>query len=209
MVQVELFMPGSYKRQDHLYRRAKAEGYRSRAAYKLLEIDKKYGILKHGYKILDLGSWPGGWLQVAAEKVGSSGVVVGIDLVPVDKLPADNVFLIVGAAGDEDTLREARQAAGGQFDVVLSDMSPKLSGIPEVDSTAAVACAEAALWAAKQTLKAQGNLVIKVFKSAETETFVKNTRPLFNKLIRSKLSSTRKTSNEFYLICLGFVRARG
>jgi len=129
--------------------------------------------------------------------------------VPVDKLPADNVFLIVGAAGDEDTLREARQAAGGQFDVVLSDMSPKLSGIPEVDSTAAVACAEAALWAAKQTLKAQGNLVIKVFKSAETETFVKNTRPLFNKLIRSKLSSTRKTSNEFYLICLGFVRARG
>lgn len=197
-------MPGKYNRQDALYQKAKDSGYRSRAAYKLLELDEKHRLIKQGSKILDLGCWPGGWLQVAAGKTGPKGLVVGIDLKPVEKLPQGNVVTLVGDAGEGDKIEELRQAAGGYFDVVLSDMSPKLCGVPEVDSCAAAACGELALRAACQLLRTGGSAVIKVFKNSEVETFVKTARPLFNKLIRSELEASRKTSNEFYLIGLGF-----
>lgn len=196
-----------YDRKDALYKRAKEEGYRSRAAYKLKEIDAKYGLLKSGYRVLDLGAWPGGWMQAAAEKVGASGRVVGIDLVQIEDFGAENIKCIVGDARDEASLQAAKDFAGGNFNLVLSDMSPKLTGIREVDSAQTVACAELALFIATQVLLKQGNLVIKVFKSNETEMFVKSLRPLFNKVVRSELDSTRKTSNEFYLIALGFVGA--
>ena len=199
----KLSMSGKYNRKDHFYQKAKEEGFKSRAAFKLIELDKKYHLLVPGYKVADLGAWPGGWLQVASERVGAIGIVVGIDLVKIDDLERSNVKTIQGDVRDEAILKSAQELAGGQFDIVLSDMSPKLTGIPEADSVGAVACAELALYAAKLLLKKQGNLVIKVFKNNETEIFVKTCRPLFNKVVRSELDSTRKTSNEFYLICQG------
>lgn len=200
-------MVSDYNRKDAFYKRAKEEGYRSRAAYKLKEIDSKYGLLKSGYRVLDLGAWPGGWMQVAAERVGSSGRVVGIDLVQIEDFGSDNIKVIVGDARDDVNLDAARSFAGGDFNLVLSDMSPKLTGIREVDSAQTVGCAELALFIARRVLIKQGNLVMKVFKSNETEVFVKSLRPLFNKVVRSELDSTRKTSNEFYLIALGYVGA--
>ncbi len=200
---ISSFMSSTYNRKDHFYQKAKDEGYRSRAAYKLIELDKKYQLLRPGIKVIDLGAWPGGWLQVVSERLGAGGIVVGIDLVEIDEVGVPNVKTLTGDVSDEANLDKAKELAGGSFDLVLSDMSPKLSGIKEADRYGAVACAELALFAAQKLLNTEGNLVIKVFKSNETEAFVKTCRPLFNKVIRAELDSTRKTSNEFYIVCLG------
>jgi 23S rRNA (uridine2552-2'-O)-methyltransferase len=192
-----------YNRKDHLYQKAKDEGYRSRAAYKLIEIQQDYKLIAPGDAVLDVGAWPGGWTQVALEFVGAKGSVTGIDLQAVDPLDDPRCKLITGDARDLDTLLEN---PGPVFDVVISDMSPKLSGIKEADQAGIVACAELALWVAAEFLKNGGNFAVKVFKGGQVETFVKSARPMFNKLVRTELKSTRNTSNEFYVIGLGFKR---
>lgn len=200
-------MSPRYDRKDHLYQRAKEEGLQSRAAYKLVELDKRYGLLKPGFKVLDLGAWPGGWMQIASRKVGADGLVVGIDLVPIDQVQGENVFAITGDVRDEEHLAVARDRAGGRFDLVLSDMSPKLTGIKEVDQAATVGVAELALWVCESMLRERGNFVVKVFKGNDTEVFIRSARPLFEKVVRSELKSTRKTSNEFYVVGLGYKRS--
>lgn len=197
-------MSGNYNRQDRLYKQAKEEGFRSRAAYKLIEINKKYGILKHGFKILDLGAWPGGWTQVAAQAVGDGGLVVAIDLVMLDELPESNVKILQGDARDDKNIAALKDLAAGKYNTVLSDMSPKLTGIKECDQAGTVACAELALYVASQVLEEKGNLVIKVFKGNDTEVFFKTLRKSFTRVVRAELDSTRKTSNEFYLIGLEY-----
>lgn len=197
-------MSGNYDRKDHLYEKAKDEGYRSRAAYKLMELDKKYKLLRPGAKALDLGCWPGGWLQVAASRVGNQGIVVGIDLVATDPTGAQNVHIITGDARDDENIAKAKALAPDGFDVLLSDMSPKLTGIKEADQAGTVACAEFALWGAGMLLKKGGNFVCKVFKGNDTEVFIRGARPRFEKIQRSELDASRKTSNEFYVIGLGF-----
>ena len=197
-------MSSKYNRKDHLYHKAKESGYRSRAAYKLIEIQTVYGIIPKGGRVLDVGAWPGGWSQVALEYVGRDGAVTGIDLQEVEPLEDDRCALLVGDASDLDTLLGDDKA---QFDCVISDMSPKLTGIKEADQAGTVACAELALYVAEQFLKEGGSFAAKVFKGGDVETFVKNARPMFNKLIRTELKSTRKTSNEFYVIGLGFKRS--
>lgn len=193
-------MSGSYDRKDHFYNLAKSEGFRSRASFKLKELNKKYGLLKPGFKVADLGAWPGGWMQVASQAVGRRGLVVGIDLVEIEDFGQDNVKCITGDVRDDEVIAKAKEMAGGAFDLILSDMSPKLSGIKEVDRYGAVGCAELALWASSQLLKEGGSIVIKVFKSNETEEFIRELRKHFKKVVRSELDSTRKTSNEFYVI---------
>jgi 23S rRNA (uridine2552-2'-O)-methyltransferase len=197
-------MSGNYDRKDKLYQRAKEEGYRSRAAYKLIEIDQKYKILRPGLKILDLGCWPGGWLQVIASRIGAQGLAVGIDLVEVEPLPNPNVHLIAGDAREEQNIEKMLSFAPGGFDAILSDMSPKLTGIREADQAGTVGCAEFAFWAAARLLKKGGVFVCKVFKGNETEIFVRSARPAFEKIVRSELDATRKTSNEYYVVGLGY-----
>ena len=197
-------MSSKYNRKDHLYHKAKESGYRSRAAYKLIEIQTVYGIIPKGGRVLDVGAWPGGWTQVALEYVGRDGAVTGIDLQEVDPIEDDRCALLVVYARDLDTLLGDDAV---QFDCVISDMSPKLTGIKEADQAGTVACAELALYVAEQFLKEGGSFAAKVFKGGDVETFVKNARPMFNKLIRTELKSTRKTSNEFYVIGLGFKRS--
>ena len=193
----------AYNRKDHLYNKAKEDGYRSRAAYKLIELNNSYGILKRGFKVLDLGAWPGGWLQVAAGTVSESGRVVGIDLALIDPLANTNVKVVHGDVRDEVNIAAALEFAGDRFDLVLSDMSTKLTGIKEADQAATVVVAELALFIAQQVLRPAGNLVIKVFKSNETDQFVKTLRPLFNKINRTELDASRSTSKEYYLVALG------
>ena len=192
-----------YNRKDHLYQKAKEEGYRSRAAYKLIEVQDAYKIIKSGNSVLDVGAWPGGWTQVALNYVGDSGSVTAIDLQALDPIDDPRCNLIAGDARD---LEQILGTSEPSFDVVVSDMSAKLTGIKEADQAAAVGCAELALYVAQQNLKQGGNFLVKVFKGGDVEGFVKSTRPMFNKLLRSELKSTRNTSNEFYVIGLGFKR---
>ena len=199
-------MSTGYDRKDRFYQKAKAEGFRSRAAYKIQELNQKFKLMRRGSRVLDLGAWPGGWLQVAAQTVGEEGIVAGIDLKEITPFGAANVHLFTGDVRDEALMAKVLAVFGGPCDLVLSDMSPNISGIKEADQAASIACAELALFIAQQTLKADGNLVIKVFKGNDTELFVKTMRPLFNKIARAELDSTRKTSNEFYLVGLGLKR---
>jgi 23S rRNA (uridine2552-2'-O)-methyltransferase len=197
-------MAGSYNRKDHLHQKAKEEGFRSRASYKLQELQKKYSVIKNGNKVLDLGCWPGGWLQVASKLVGPHGLVVGIDLVETEPLYLNNVVTITGDARDEEIREEAIAAAEGPFDVIVSDMSPKISGIPEVDRTATVGLNELTLWMATQIGRPGSTVIMKVFKGNETEEFFrKEMRPSFEKVVRTELDATRKTSSEFYLVGFG------
>lgn len=196
-------MSSQYNRKDHLYQKAKDEGYRSRAAYKLKEIQDSYKIIKPSSHVLDVGAWPGGWTQVALEYLGPNGTVTGIDLQALDPIDDPRCRLIAGDARDlEEILGETSPC----FDCVISDMSPKLTGIKEADQAGTVACAELALYVAQQFLKKDGTFVAKVFKGGEVEGFVKSARPMFNKLVRAELDSTRNSSNEFYVIGLGFKR---
>lgn len=197
-------MSSSYNRKDHLYHKAKEEGYRSRAAYKLAELNDKYKLVKPASKVLDLGAWPGGWLQVIAERIGERGLGVGIDLVQIEDLHHPRIKLLQGDVQDPESIQKACELAGGKFDLVLSDMSPKLSGIKEADNQRALACAEAAIDAARLALASGGKFVCKLFKSNEAEIFVKSLKPLFNKVERRELDTTRNTSNEFYAVALGF-----
>ena len=194
----------SYQRKDHYYKAAQDSGYRGRAAFKLLEINKKYGILRRGMKVLDVGAWPGSWIQVASRAVGHSGLVVGIDLKEIEHAQNwENVETVAGDAGDDEVIERVQQLAQGKFDLLVSDMSPKLTGIKQVDSAASGGCFEIALYLAAKTLRPGGNFVAKTFKGSEAEASIRDMRNYFAKVNRIGLQSTRKSSNEFYIAAFG------
>lgn len=197
-------MSKPYNRKDHLYQKAKDEGYRSRAAYKLIELNQLHKLFRSGERVLDLGCWPGGWMQVASKAVGPSGIVVGVDLVTIEPLPQQNVRFIEGDARSEEMLQQLSSLVPDKFHSVISDMSPKLTGIREADMAGSVGCAEACLEIAKHLLLPNGSFVVKLFKSQESDDFVKAARPFFDKIKRAELDSTRSTSKEFYFVGLGW-----
>ena len=194
----------NYERQDHLYKAAKSSGYRSRAAYKLKELQKRSKVIKRGDKVLDLGAWPGSWSQVALELTGKAGAVAAIDLKQIDPIDQANFHFKQGDACEIENLQALMKTCGGRFDVVLSDMSPKLTGIKFADRAAIEGIAELALWAATQSLRTGGNFALKVFKCSEIDNFYRSNLKLFDKLKRVELSSTRKSSNEYYIVGIGF-----
>ena len=192
----------AYQRKDAFYARAKAEGYRSRASYKLLDLARRYQLFKRGDHVVDLGAWPGGWLQVAAELVGPRGVVVGVDLVPIDPLPQAWVSTLVGDASEPAVLEQLRERCGGRVDVVLSDMSPKLSGIRDRDAARSEGLAEAAVGIAEQLVAPGGRMVMKVFSGAESEA-LRLARRVFPAAKLTKPESSRRESAEMYLVATG------
>ena len=192
----------AYQRKDTFYARAKAEGYRSRAAYKLLELARRYQLLKRGDHVVDLGAWPGGWLQVAAELVGPRGIVVGVDLVAIDPIGPAQVSTLVGDASDPAVLEQLRERCRGRVDVVLSDMAPKLSGIRDRDAARAGELAETAVAIAEQLVAPGGRLLMKAFSGAESETLAL-ARRVFATAKLTKPESSRRESAEMYLIATG------
>lgn len=194
----------AYRRKDSFYTRAKAAGYRSRAAYKLSELARRFGLIRRGDHVVDLGAWPGGWMQVASELTGPKGLVIGIDLVPVDPLGEGPVSFLQGDALERAVQEEALRRCSGRVDVVLSDMAPKLSGVKARDDARAEALAEGALEAARRLLRPHGHLLMKVFMTADTEALLKQVRSSFQKVKLTKPEATRKGSAELYLVALGF-----
>lgn len=199
-------MSGTYNRKDHLYKQAKADGYRSRASYKLVELDKRFRFLKRGARIVDLGCAPGGWVQVAAEKVGPTGRVVGVDLVAIDPMkPGNNhVSCIEGDMTLPETQEQARQLLGGKADAVLSDMSPSISGIKLKDSAQSAELVAAAMSFAESVLQPGGLFVAKIFPGEDCDQLGRELRGRFSKFSRLNLDSSRTTSIEQYFVGQGF-----
>jgi 23S rRNA (uridine2552-2'-O)-methyltransferase len=189
----------AYTRKDAAYREAKRAGYRSRAAVKLLELDEKFRLFAPGMRVVDLGCWPGGWLQVAAERVGSRGRVVGIDLAATDPLGLDNVVVIEGDAAASDAPARVREALGGSADVLLSDMAPKLSGVRVADRERHLALVELALAWARALLAPSGRAVVKLFSEVEGDA-TKLLREAFASVQKHRPPSTRKGSSEVYAV---------
>lgn len=194
-------MAPKYNRTDHYYRLAKESGYRSRAAYKLIELNKKFRFLSKGASILDLGSWPGSWLQVASEEVGEKGIVIGLDLTPIEPISATNVHTFVGDILEKESLDTALMMNNGEkFTAVISDMAPKLSGIPEVDRARSKVLAESAFTSALQVLRPDGTFVVKLFQSPDSDKLAKTFMQSFKRSSRVVLDTTRKSSTEWYFV---------
>jgi 23S rRNA (uridine2552-2'-O)-methyltransferase len=193
----------SYERKDTFYKKAKREGYRARSAYKLIELNRELHFLRPGARVIDLGSWPGGWVQVAAELVGQSGRVVGIDLVALEPLPFSQVTLLQGDATDPIQQEQLLTALGGPADVLLSDMAPKLSGIKEVDETRSMELCRVALTCASTLLRVGGSLLLKVFMGSEYKKFLADLRDVFTTVKVTKPQASRKGSAETYIFASG------
>ncbi|MFN8625437.1 MAG: RlmE family RNA methyltransferase [Candidatus Binatia bacterium] len=196
--------PPVYQRKDAVYRRAKGAGYRSRAAFKLLELAQRGRLLRSGDHVVDLGAWPGGWLQVAAQLVGPSGKVVGVDLQPIESLPQANVVTVVGDIDSASTQASILRACAGRVDVMLSDLAPKLSGIRSRDEARVQALAETAMALAETLLRPGGILVVKLFMSPNLPQYVEALRASFANVRTARVEATRRGSAEIYVVGKGY-----
>lgn len=184
---------------DPFVQKAKQEGYRSRAAYKLMEIDKRDHLLAPGMVVVDLGAAPGSWAQVAADKVGSKGKVIAVDLLEIH--PMAGVTFIQGDFTEESVLEKLVSALNRQeVDVVLSDMAPNISGIGLSDQARSIYLAELALDFASKYLKPNGSFLVKVFQGSGFQEFVTQMRQHFKIVITRKPEASRSRSNEVYLL---------
>lgn len=186
---------------DPYVQMAQKDGYRSRAAYKLLEIDERDHLLKPGMVVVDLGATPGGWCQVAATKLGQNGKIIALDLLPLHPLP--RVEFIQGDFRDDAVLAQLEQKLGGQkIGLVISDMAPNMSGIDSADQARAIHLAELALEFAAQHLKPGGAFLVKVFQGVGFEEYLKLMRSHFAKVVTRKPKASRDRSSEQYLLGL-------
>lgn len=188
---------------DHYVQLAKKHGYRSRASFKLLEIQEKDSILKPGMTVIDLGAAPGGWSQIAAEYVGDEGVVIASDILPMDAL-ADVTF-IQGDFTEDAVLGEILAVVNNRpVDLVISDMAPNMSGMRDVDQPKAMYLVELAVDLASQVLKPGGNFLAKVFQGEGFDQLHQELKQQYQQVITRKPSSSRSRSRETYLLAKGF-----
>ncbi|MBU2560587.1 methyltransferase domain-containing protein, partial [archaeon] len=184
------------------YKKAKQEKYRSRASYKLKQLNLKFKIIKKGHKVLDLGAAPGGWMQVLREFVGSEGKVVGVDLSDIRPFEHDNVAAIKGDFTTPEVIAQIKERIG-KADVVVSDASPDISGVWDIDHICSVELSRSALALAKDILKPGGNFLIKVFQGAEVDDFYREVKAAFNYVKRTKPKASRDQSSEIYIVGKG------
>lgn len=178
---------------------AKKEGWRSRAAFKLLEIDDKDKLLKRGEVVVDLGATPGGWSQVASKRVGDTGMVLALDLLEMD--PIHNVHFIQGDFREDDVLEQLEKQLGDRrVGLVMSDMAPNMSGVPLVDQARVMHLAELGLEFSKAHLKLEGAFLVKVFQGTDYETFLRQMRETFKTVVVRKPDASRDRSAELYLL---------
>jgi 23S rRNA (uridine2552-2'-O)-methyltransferase len=186
---------------DFYVKQANKEGYRSRAAYKLIEIAERDNLLKPGMTVVDLGATPGGWSQVAANKVGLNGRVFSLDVLEMGALPG--ITFIQGDFEEESTLTELRKKLGERpVDLVISDMSPNITGIAISDQARCMYLAELALEFSMVQLNSDGNFLVKVFQGSGFEQFMNTMRMSFKQVATRKPKASRGRSNEIYLLGL-------
>jgi 23S rRNA (uridine2552-2'-O)-methyltransferase len=189
-------------RRDQYRRLAKDQGYRARSAYKLLQMNRSYNIIKKGDKVVDLGCAPGGWLQVAMKEVGSSGKVIGVDLKPVT--PVAGATILQGSIENSNVLSKIAEILGCKADVILSDMAPNVSGVWDIDHARQISLSTIALGFARRVLRVGGSSVFKIFEGEMLKEFKSELRKSFGKVLLSKPSASRQESSELYIVCLDF-----
>lgn len=190
------------RRNDFYYRKAKQLNYRSRASFKLHQINEKFGIFKPGMSVVDLGAAPGGWLQIAKERVGPEGKVVGVDLQHI--APLEGVETIRGDMTKPETVEELMRLLDGKADVVISDMSPNISGQYSIDHARSVDLCTHALNFARQTLRPGGSLVMKIFEGDMINQFLAEVRRDFSAVRLHAPKASRSQSSEIYVVAKGF-----
>jgi 23S rRNA (uridine2552-2'-O)-methyltransferase len=187
---------------DEFVKRAQKEGYRARAAYKLIEIDDKDKLIKPGMTIVDLGSTPGSWSQVAVQRLKGQGKVIALDI--LDMTGIAGVTFIQGDFREDAVLKQLQTAINNKpVDLVIADMAPNISGIKDVDQAGAAYLTELALEFSKDWLKPNGNFLVKVFIGAGFDEIVKTMRLQFDKVVTRKPKASRDRSSEVYLLGLG------
>jgi 23S rRNA (uridine2552-2'-O)-methyltransferase len=192
--------------QEHLndpyVKLAQKEGYRARAAYKLMEIDDKDKLIKPGMTIVDLGSAPGSWSQVAIQRLKGQGKVIALDI--LDMQPVSGVIFIQGDFREASVLQQLEEKLNKvQVDLVIADMAPNISGVKDVDQAGAAHLTELALEFSREWLKPSGNFLVKVFIGAGFEEILKEMRQMFNKVVTRKPKASRDRSSEVYLLGIG------
>lgn len=188
---------------DPYVKRAQVDGYRARAAYKLIELNDKDKLIRPGMLIVDLGSAPGSWSQIAGRLVGVKGRVIASDILPMDSL--EQVDFIQGDFTEESVFNQIMEKLGGaQADLVISDMAPNITGVDAVDQASSMYLVELALDMARQVLKPKGNYVVKVFHGEGYDDYVKDVRASFEKVVIRKPDASRPRSREVYIVAKGF-----
>ncbi len=188
------------RKRDYYYRKAKEEKYRSRAAYKLFQAVERYHFIKEGDVVIDLGAAPGGWTQAARKIVGAEGFVLGVDLKPIEPFPERNVRTIIGDITEGETVRQILELIPRKADVVISDASPNISGIWELDHARQIDLAQKALQIALEILKPRGNFFVKVFQGDMLEDFTSKVRQYFKDVKVIKPKASRAKSSEMFVL---------
>ena len=188
------------RKRDYYYRKAKEEKYRSRAAYKLFQAVEKYHFIKEGDVVIDLGAAPGGWTQAARKIVGSEGFVLGVDLKPVEPFPEKNVRTMVGDITEPDITKQILEMLPRKADAVISDVSPNISGIWELDHARQIDLAQRALEIALETLKPGGNFFVKVFQGDMLNDFIGIVKRHFEDVKIIKPKASRAKSSEIFIL---------
>ena len=190
--------------QDKYFKRAKKENYAARSVYKLKEMDQRFSLFKPGMTVLDLGAAPGSWTQYAGERVGKNGRVLGVDIQETRHTFAENItFLQADVFSDSPELLAAMEPLA-PFDLVISDMAPKTTGIKFADQANSLELCERALEVALKRLKPGGHFVVKIFEGGETKEYRDSLRPHFDKVKNFKPYSSRSESKEIFVVALGF-----
>jgi 23S rRNA (uridine2552-2'-O)-methyltransferase len=188
------------RKTEHYYHKAKEEGYRSRASYKLKQLNDEFRFFEGAKRVLDMGAAPGGWLQIAGESI-EGGLVVGVDLKEIDSLYMENVETIVGDVTDPEVQEEIQgRFRGEKADVVMSDMAQNVMGVWEVDDLRQIHLARTALSIADKLLRDDGWMIVKVFQGKEHEAFIREMRAMFERIHIVKPLASRKGSAEVYVV---------
>lgn len=190
-------------RKDHYRRLAHEQGYRSRAAFKLKELNKAYRIMGAGFYVLDLGCAPGGWMQVAVKLVGNQGKVLGVDTSYVEEI--EGAQILKASIEDESTISEVLQYFGKKADAVISDLSPQVTGNWSVDHAKQISLNYAAANIMDKVLSRKGNALFKVFDGSYTTELRDYLKKKFAKIKLTKPQASRKQSSELYFVCLGYL----
>jgi 23S rRNA (uridine2552-2'-O)-methyltransferase len=192
------------RKRDYYYKKAKQEMYRSRAAYKLFQAIRKYEFIKRGDVVIDLGAAPGGWIQAARKTVGTKGFVLGLDLKPIEPFTQQYVRTIICDMTEDDATQQILELLPRKADVVISDASPSISGIWEVDHARQLDLAQKALHIASETLRPEGNLFVKVFQGDLLDDFVEKVKQQFRLVRVIKPHASRAKSSEMFVLATDF-----